>query len=329
MPSKIINYCKNENLEGLSRYLTCSNINQPDIWGKSPLYHAVRYGSAAAVTHIIDMGADIFHLNKIAGNKEDLLVTALRTSPEIVHTVSKHYGLHMNYHQHIKQHMNSYLPHLFRGNSDNLKVFLKGFKLYSLKGYESVFCKTAKKEHYQVLFDNSICFDLQSALRYTLQYHRYSSFILLLSAVRYSEQLDYVYRGPRGSQQTLLSICCSNGYYKGMQRLVDHGANIMVSSVNERNETRNNVMSAVDHHVTGKQYLSVVKCIKYLARLCPINDQNSRGQTALMFSERAGNTELSKLLIELGADINIMDMDKNKACDYVKECVRHKSPDLQ
>lgn len=316
MPLKIINYCKNGDLEGLSRCLDCSTINQPDIWGRCPIYYAVRYNSPKAVCYIHSMGADVFIMNKIAGDSEDLLVTAFKTASTIVQTIIKYYQAQPAHMIHIKLHMNNYLPYIFRGKTDNLKSFIEGFKIYDFKGYEPILCKTAKKEHYQVLTDQNICFDLQSTLRYTIVYRRYTAFLHLLSLVRYGEQLNYVYRGPQGSQQTLLSLCCSNGYLKGIRLLIEQGANIALPSVNERQESRNNLMSAVDRRITKQQQAAAIKCIKYLIRYYPINEQNSRGQTVLMFAERMGHTIISTLLVDMGADPDIIDMHKKKACEY-------------
>jgi ankyrin repeat protein len=140
-------------------------------------------------------------------------------------------------------------------------------------------------------------------------------FDYLLTLVRYGEQLDHIYHGPYGTRQTLLSLCVTNGYYKGLIQLIKAGANMNIVSVNEHGETRNNLMAAVDQagrFFKDRKRIMIQRCIHYLARFYDVNDQNSRGQTALMFANRAGNTDLAKILLELGADPNIVDMNDKK-----------------
>jgi hypothetical protein len=214
---------------------------------------------------------------------------------------------------HVHRALSQYLPFLFRGDSNMLSNFVRSFKIHTLKGQELIFCKSGKKCHYDTMIQYNVCFDLQSALKYTLVYGRYGMFQYLLTHVRYGEQLDHIYRGPHGSQQTLTSLCVTNGYYNGLIQLVRSGANMNLTSVNERGETRNNLMATVDnvHYkaMKDRDRLMVQKCLHYLVKLYTIDDQNSRGQTALFFANRSGSRDLANILIELGADPNIIDMD--------------------
>jgi len=315
MPSKIINYCKNGDLEGLSHCLKSvselgSGPNDPDIWGRRPLYYAVRNRNITAIRMLVEHGADITLTNRISDSEEDLMVTGFKTASMVcIRFLTELYDR-----AYIGQNIATYIPFLFRGGPELLEIFIHAFKLQSLKSYESVFCRNGKIAHYKMLISCNVCFDLQTALKYTIVYGRYAVFQFLLTLVRYDEQLDHIYRGPYGSQQTLMSLCAINGYYKGLRCLVKYGANINVQSVNERGETRNCLMAAVDNNryqqLCDRQRVMIQKCVYYLSTLYPINQQNSRGQTALMFAQRADNTELVEILLELGADVNIRDMDQ-------------------
>lgn len=290
------------------------SVNTPDLWGRRPMYYAIRSKNVVAIKLLYEHGAFLTVTNKISGNDEDLMITAFKTaSNETVQCLISLLSTTTVGQCHIRHNLSLYLPYLFRGDASLLKNFTNSFKIHSLKGQESVFCKTSKKCHYDTMIRYNVCFDLQSALRYTLVYGRYSAFEYLLTLVRYGEQLDYIYRGPHGSQHTLLSICVANGYYKGLIHLVQGGANMNIVSVNEHGETRNNLMAAVDNrqyqYLKDRDQIMVQRCVHYLARFYNIDDQNSRGQTALMFANRVGNTDLVKILLELGADPNIADMN--------------------
>jgi hypothetical protein len=321
MPSKIVNKCRNTDLNGLSQCLDEDSVNIADIWGHSPLYHAVRYKSILCMNHLIEMGANIFLLNRVCGHEEDLLVTAFRSGDfDTVKAVISLYAGTGTIEDHIQRHMTTYLPHLFRGNTVYLEAFLQGFQTYSFKGYESIFCKTAKKEHYILLARKNICYDLQNALKYTVIYRRSICFLYLLDLVRYPERLNHVYRPGLHVQQTLFSLCGINGYLKGIQNLIEAGADAGIASVNERGETRNNLMALVDNSCYSLEKPAhrcmIQKCLRLYVTIYDINAQNSRGQSALMFSKRAGNHDLTNILLELGADSNLVDMDGANADAY-------------
>lgn len=334
MQSKIINYCKNNDLHGLTLYLGSSSssgsdsesedINKTDIWGRTAIFYAIRRKNIKIIKLLYDHGADIFIKNKISGDREDTMVTAFKTaSLECATYVAGLFSASSC--SYISMNINNYLPYLFRGSAALLTVFIKSFKIRSLKGYESVFCRNGKRCHYDVLMKYNVCFDLQEALKYSLVYGRYSIFLNLITLIRYDEQLDHVYRGPHGSQQTLLSLCASNGYYNGLRNLISYGANIHIPSVNERGETRNNLMATVDNRrynkLNDRSKVVVKKCIHYLTGLYHIDEQNSRGQTALMFAQRAGNQELVDMLLDLGADPTVTDMDGNTYLESADETI--------
>lgn len=285
------------------------NCNEVDLWGKHPLYYAVKYKRPSVIRLLVDNGADIYAINRVNSNDEDLVVTAFRTAsiPTITYLITLYDSVY------IKQKLTDYLPYIFRGDSRILEVFIKSFKMQSIKGYEYIFCKRAKLCHYRILGKYNICFDLQIALKCTLVYGRYTAFQYLLTLIRYNEQLDYIYRGPYGSQSTLLSLCCTNGYFNGIKSLIDSDAQTNIISVNEQGETRNNLMTLVDNcrymTLPNRDRIIYVKCLHYLLQFHDINEQNSRGQTALMFAQKAGNTELVQLLLDLGANPDITDMD--------------------
>ena len=328
MPSKIANKCKNTDLTGLSECLNKENVDTADIWGQRPLYHAVRYKNLPCIRFLFKMGADVFLLNRVCGHEEDLLVTAFRSQDILViKEIISFYLTHLSHYQHIRSHMTMYLPYIFRGNTEYLKIFFSEFKIFNLKGHESVFCKTAKKAHYVLLSRMNICFDLQNALKYTVIYRRSICFLYLLSIVRYPERLNHVYRGTTNCvQQTLMSLCGVNGYYKGIQHLIDAGADTHIPSVNERGETRNNLMALVDNPCYNLEKplrkAAIQKCLRLYATIYGINEQNSRGQSALMFAERAGNYDLVKILLELGANSSLIDMNGSSSQVYTKPTLK-------
>lgn len=297
-----------------SKIIKLNSVNDPDIWGRRPLYYAVRRKDIEAVQTLISNGADPLLTNHISGGDEDLLITAFRTSSvDIINCVM---GLLANdSRSYVHQNIATYIPFIFRDDALVLEQFIRMFEIRSFKGYESILCKAAKKCHYDTMLRYNICFDLQSALKYALVYSRLSVFQYLLTLVRYREQLDHLYRGPHGSRYTLLSLCASIGYYAGIQQLIKMGADITMVSVNERGETRNNLMATVDNprynQLNDRGQLMIKKCLHFLAKLYDINSQNSRGQTALMFAHRAGNADLAQILLDLGADPTIPDMDGN------------------
>lgn len=309
MPSKIINICKNEHADLDDLYHSDFNCNGVDLWGKHPLYYAVRYKRPDVIRILKKLGANIYDTNRINGNDEDLLITAFRTAsaPTITCVMLLYDSTY------IKTNLANYLPYLFRGDSLCLEKFVKTFKIQSMKGHEFIFCKRAKMCHYHVLKTYNICFDLQLSLKCTLVYARYSAFQYLLTLIRYKEQLDYIYRGPHGCQLTLLSLCCTYGYYNGIKSLIKAGAQYHIMSVNERGETRNNLMALVDNNrymsLSSRDRIMYQRCLYYLLNFYDINAQNSRGQTALMFAYTAGNIELVQLLLDLGANPDITDMD--------------------
>lgn len=197
-----------------------------------------------------------------------------------------------------------YIPYLFRGNTDWLELFIRTFHIISFKGHESVFCRTAKPCHYKTMLSRNVCFDLQASLRYTIIYGRHSAFEYLLPLVKYQEQLNFIYLGPNGVQQTLFGLCAVTGYYRGLVKLVKRGVDVNILSVNERGESRNGLMAAVDnpqyHKLNDRDQLMIQRCVYYLANIYDISSQNSLGQSALTFAERAGNTDLVKIILELG-----------------------------
>ena len=319
MPLTIIDSCKTNDLERLKLTISQISLDSVDQWGHTNLYYAVKYLAYDILRYLINHGANIFSLSKVEDSHEDLLLTALKVKDDMmINLLLDQYKEHPLCAKHVKKHTANYLPYLFKGNTNILSKFIDKFNLSSLKGYENIFCRTAKKAHYDVLLHKIVCFDFQSALRYTIIYSRYGPFYHLLKHIKYAEQLDYIYRGPMGTQ-TLISMCCTKGYYKGIQKVINMGADYKQYSINERGELRNLIMVTVDScgysKLGEKEKMEVKKCLHHLSSIIDINEQNSRGQTALMFAYRS-NPELVPFLRDLGCDFDIRDMDNKKASDY-------------
>jgi hypothetical protein len=320
MPLTIINSCKRNDLESLKLSLSTQSVDSIDLWGRTHLYYSVKYLAYDLVRYLIHQGSDIFGLSKVDDTNEDLLLTSLKTGDNLmIKIISDYYTDHPQCYNHIKVHIVYYLPYLFKGQSQILSDFIDRFNISSLKGYENIFCRTAKKSHYDTLCESVICFDLQNALKFTIIYCRYQQFIHLLKKIKYPEQLDYIYRGPMGTQQTLISLCCTKAYYKGIQKLIDMGADYNQFSINEKGEPRNPIMVIADScgykKLNNKEEADVKKSLNYLTPIIDIDQQNSRGQTALMFAYRS-NPELVPILESFGCNSDIIDMDNKKAINY-------------
>ncbi len=293
------------------------HIPVPDIWGRFPIYYAVRYKSCRAVELLLMKGADIHCLNTISGHKVDLLYTALKTRDiTLIRCVLKHWGK-------TYTDIDEYLPLIFDSNIDILSAFIVHFDVKSLKEHESILCKYARIQHYIWLRAHNICFDIQQTLKYTIIYRKTACFSYILTHhVKHVEQVNYIYQTGTRSNFTVLSLCAIHGYLKGLRELQVKGVDYNIITVNNRGETMNNIMALVDNEMYGKESAShkaaIRCCLIYLLTKNPINWQNSRGQTALMMAYRAGNGELAEILINNGADMDIPDMDGHRANNYVK-----------
>ena len=318
MPSRIVSVCKSGEYQGLAKALSVSTINSPDMWGRFPVYYAVRYNNIAALRYMLELGADPYVESTISGRRDNLVMTALRTG--VVETVKVVISIWRSY-----TDISDLLPLCFsKDNSTELLAsVIEGFNIRSLKGAESVLCRRAKIGDFEWLLHHNICFDLQQALRYCLIYGRPHCFMYLLRYIKHQCELDYVYTnaGSRGTH-TLVSLCCLYGHYKGLLKLLKLGASADVITINNHGETMNNLCVAVanEHyrHLRDIYQTGVTLCIKYLiSQGVSLNWQNSRGQTALMMAMRAHNGELTNLLLAAGADPTLRDMNGESAADYM------------
>jgi len=76
----------------------------------------------------------------------------------------------------------------------------------NIKGHEMNLCQIAKPRDYQKLLQMNVCFDIQQALKLTLMYRKYNSFMYLLSNIKFKEQLNYLYHHRNNSTTTLMAI---------------------------------------------------------------------------------------------------------------------------
>ena len=317
MPSKIINACKSNVTLLIHKSIERADINKPDMWGRFPIYYAVRYGSVLAIEHYMSLGASIYCQNTISNQNDDLMVTAIKMRDIAVFKVILSYWK-------TSIDIVDYMSVLSGSTVDIFDLFLLHTSCVSIKGLEYILCKNAKPPHYKYLYSHDICFDVQQALKYTLIYRKFSCFSYLLSTVRHTEQLNYIYNTSLGERKTftLMSLCSIYGYLNGIRRLLYFGADPNLIVINYKGEAMNNLMVLVSNELYNRESHSrqvhIQNTLKYLLKLHYVNWSNSRGQTAIMFAYRAHppTSKIISILKNAGADLDCADMLGKTALDY-------------
>lgn len=182
-------------------------------------------------------------------------------------------------------------------------------------------CQIAKPRDYQKLLQMNVCFDIQQALKLTLMYRKYNSFMYLLSNIKFKEQLNYLYHHRNNSTTTLMAIATIQGYYKGVKRLIKDGANIHNHITISGGDQMNYLMYVCSNHnfaqeMPRKQKQILKTVLLLVDHGININYQSNTGTTALMVAAKTGNIALYYLLIKLGANQTLTDMYTKSAMDY-------------
>lgn len=255
MPSRIINSCKQNNICSLIK--SQININQPDIWGRYPIYYSVRYQAVDVFYWFIEQGADIYSLNLIHGERYDLIITALQTrNPIIVDIVLSHWNRPINIDLYWKYMLVT--PIL-------LDLMLSYYNNRNIKGSEHIFCMYAKIPHYQILYKRNVCFSLIHAIRYCLTYNKQQEFNYLLTKIKCSEQLDFIFTTSSYSTLNLLTIAATHGKVQALKKLLSYGANPEITILYSEHQ----YMTPLEITCSGKYIDSllpkVIKCIKLLS----------------------------------------------------------------
>jgi ankyrin repeat protein len=319
MPSRIISSCKEDDPILLKKALKGRSVNNVDRWGRYPIYYAIKHDAPECISLLLTEGADVILFNRVGGKKIDSLTLAIKKG------LLSDFDIASSLLQTVINRIDKeeYLSYILRGSLESFKHFISVFKIISFKGLEHLFCRYARKDHYQYCLENDICFDLQESLKYVVLYRKYGVFLYLLSRVTYTEQLNYYYQGDSlRKKSTLLSMCASQGYLRGVKTLIKKGADYNQLVVNEKGESLDLLMAFVDNNILSRESEQrqrlLLETLEYLAMVFDINKQNSLGITALMIACRTGCREYVQRLLELGADVRLVDINDKSARDYCR-----------
>lgn len=310
MPSKVVNACRNHDIGRLMMAVDKDTIETRDLWGRPPIYYAVRYGFSAGLDYLVRIGADVHR-------DPDLLLTAIRTqSVSNVQNILRYWKSAVD--------TDEYLPLIFSivSNETSVKIlelFCRHFLIISLKGQEGLLCHKVRVCHLQWLLANQVCLDILQAARFCLVYRRLQCFYYLVNRIKHQEQLNHVF-APTVTTYTLFSLCSVYGSLPGIKMLLSKGADHRTITINNRGETVNAVMALVGNESYNRestaQKLAICRTLTYLLRILDVNWQNSRGQTALMLAERERNGDLIEILMLHGANTDAVDMTGRQSADY-------------
>ena len=319
---KIINYCKNNNYNELEKSLKSDHdlVNRTDRWGRRLIYYAVLAGSTESVKTLLETGQlNISLTSKVHRicKYEAPIFTSIRTNqPGIFDLLTKN---------HCTKSAKEYLAAILKkSNSSFFLIYLNNFQIISLKGLEIILCAYARVEHFQILDNRQICYDLLNSLKYTLLYRKYGAFNYLLRRIKYSEQINHIFfqKNKLPHQISLLAMAIIQGYLKGVQRLISLGADITGFVVNSNNESFNYIMYLCSnrnyHTETAQRQQSILDTLEYLiSQGLSVDYQNNTGLTALMVAAKIMNKDYIEVLLRYGADKSLRDMNNKSAVDYL------------
>lgn len=251
------------------------DLNTPDMWGRYPLYYAIRYKCYSIVQWMLD--SNKCDINKVNSDMDVFDVALLIKDPEMFMLL---------WQQIIPNHTYKYLDRVFT-TIDIFKTYLQCSKIISLKDYEHIWCRYAKPIHYKIMIDNNICFSRQMALKYTLIYDRISSFTYLLKTHQHREELNYLYRRPDNSYFNLLHLAVARGHMSAIMLLIKLKADVHLQSLNSKHETVNLIMTLAE----SKYRQNTPRILNLLMKYLDINACNTQGQTALMMVMRRKSNE--------------------------------------
>lgn len=306
--------CKTGSITDVKIHLV--DVNEPDKWGRRPIYYAITSGHVNVVRELANSGKlDVTLSNKIPHfNKTELpLATCLRVkSTEMFDILSKL----------VPNDYNEYLVAALKSDIDMFKQYIRSFGILSLKGLEMSFCSHARLDHYDFCYRNNICIDLQLALKFTLIYRKYGCFNYLLKKIKYTEQLEYMYTCK--GKLTLIGMASIQGYLRGVIALLNKGASINGFVINSKHEMMSYVMYLCSNRSfysepTGTQEQIILTLRHLLSNGSDVNYQNNTGMSALMVACRTNNVQFVQTLLELGADPSQRDMNNKTASDYIDD----------
>uniref|UniRef100_A0A6C0J9G5 Ankyrin repeat protein n=1 Tax=viral metagenome TaxID=1070528 RepID=A0A6C0J9G5_9ZZZZ len=290
MSLKIINACK---LDSISSLKKCNLIK--DMWGRHPLYYAVINNSYLNILWLYQKGHDLYQINTIKGNKEDLITTALRTKN--IYTIKTVCDL---WERPINPSL--YFTRLLMKSqgSEELEYFLSRFKIFTIKGLERLICKKAKVKHYKIFHRLHICFSLLESLRYCLTYRRNQEFLYLVNYIRCPEQLNAIFTTGGHSTINLLSIAIVTVNIKASKILLKHGTNPSILISNSNRESMTSLHVIANTIFKTEEISSIEYIIRLLLCYIDINKTNAEGLTAYEFAKYKNN----KIIISLFDKIN-------------------------
>ena len=149
---------------------------------------------------------------------------------------------------------------------------------------------------------------------------------ILVTCTREFQSLDMLKRGiSEGADPNHRVEWCNDGsptlhqwalyaHVEAVQFLLDHGADINILD-NLGRSALNYATGALNWSETSKAE-QVVKLI--IQAGADVNVKSTLGYTPLIWAARAGNLEITQLLIELGANVHDTDNDGNNALHYAR-----------
>ena len=111
------------------------------------------------------------------------------------------------------------------------------------------------------------------------------------------------------------------GFFTGVKKLVSMGSDINKTIINRNNEQLNLIMLIASNRnydfETSKRQKQIIKTMRYLGNLLPINYVNNQGQSALMIACRSCNLDFVREIILCGANPTLKDIHGDNAYNYL------------
>jgi ankyrin repeat protein len=196
-----------------------------------------------------------------------------------------------------------------------------------IRGLEKIFCMHAKIDTFKHLnkYNNMIHFKLSEILKYTMIFRKYQSFFLMIKEAT-KKQINHTYKFQNKLSKThsttnLLAMATIQGFFTGVKKLVSMGSDINKTIINRNNEQLNLIMLIASNRnydfETSKRQKQIIKTMRYLGNLLPINYVNNQGQSALMIACRSCNLDFVREIILCGANPTLKDIHGDNAYNYL------------
>ena len=219
-------------------------------------------------------------------------------------------------------------PSLFKHQILKQKTNKNKLNLY---GLEKHFCLNSTIDHIKLLikYKEDVTFSISEILKCTLILRKYQSFFLIIK-IASKQDINKQYKYTNSITKTinttnLLSMASVQGFLGGVKKLIELGAKVDHTIINNHNEECNPIMYLVNNRnfnfETNKRRKRIIRTLVYLLSKLPVNYTNNQGQTALMIACRSCNFLFVQELILSGADPNIMDCHNKSAFNYLTEGV--------